>query len=174
VVLASLAIALMRNSDMGGATEAAERAVAAAHAVGARDVEADVAITLGAASSYQGPAEAGLGPLRSGVRLALDLDFPATALRGYINLSDVLELRGRHAEAAQAAADGLDLAARAGLSRTLGSYLIGNQAEPLLRLGQWAEVDRLTAQALSAEPEGVFAATLLELPGRACHHAWLL
>jgi DNA-binding CsgD family transcriptional regulator len=163
VVLASLARSLMRSSDMESAAEVARRAVAAADAAGAKDVEADVAITLGSATSYLGPAEAGLGPLRSGVRLALDLDIPMAALRGYINLSDVLELLGRHQEAAHAAGEGLDLAARAGLARTLGTYLIGNQAEPLLHLGQWAEVDRLTAQALSALPEGVFGATLLQL-----------
>ena len=160
VVLASLASALMRTSGMEQAAETAERAVAAARAAGARDVEADVAITLGSASSYLGPGEAGLGPLREGVRLALELDIPVTALRGYINLSDALELLGRHGEAAQTAAEGLQLAERAGLARTLGSYLIGNQAEPLLRLGRWAEVDRLTGQALSALPEGVFGATL--------------
>ena len=160
VVLASLASALMRTSGMEQAAAAAERAVAAARAAGARDIEADVAITLGSASSYLGPSGAGLDPLREGVRLATELDIPVTALRGYVNLSDVLELMGRHAEAAQTAADGLRLAERAGLARTLGSYLIGNQAESLLRLGRWAEVDRLTGQALSALPEGVFGATL--------------
>ncbi len=159
-MLASLASALMRTSGMEQAAAAAGRAVAAARAAGARDIEADVAITLGSASSYLGPSEAGLGPLQEGVRLAIELDIPVTALRGYVNLSDVLELMGQHAEAAQTAADGLRLAERAGLARTLGSYLIGNQAESLLRLGRWAEVDRLTGQALSALPEGVFGATL--------------
>ncbi|HEY3880360.1 MAG TPA: AAA family ATPase [Trebonia sp.] len=163
VVLASLAGALLRRADMDGAAETASRAVAAADAAGARDVQAHVAITLGSARSYLGPAEAGLGPLRSGVQLALDLDIPVTALRGYINLSDVLELLGRHAEAAQVASEGLELAVRAGLARTMASYLIGNQAEPLLRLGQWDEADRLTAEALKTLPEGVFGATLLQL-----------
>ncbi len=160
VVLAALATTLMRTSGMEQASDAARRAVAAARAAGARDVEADVAITLGSASSYLDPSDAGLESLRAGVRLALELDIPVTALRGYVNLSDVLELMGRHAEAAQTAADGLQLAERSGLARTLGSYLIGNQAESLLRLGRWAEVDRLTGQALRALPEGVFGGTL--------------
>ena len=123
VVLASLASGLMRDSEMEAGAAVAQRAVAAARAAGAQDVEARVAITLGSARSYLGPAEAGLGPLRSGLRLALDLDIPATALRGYVNLSDVLELLGRHQEAAQAASEGLDLAVRAGLARTWGSFL---------------------------------------------------
>jgi DNA-binding CsgD family transcriptional regulator len=163
VVLASLASGLMRDSEIEAGAAAASRAVAAARAAGAQDIEAGVAISLGSARSYLGPAEAGLGPLRSGVRLALDLDLPVTALRGYVNLSDVLELLGRHQEAAQAASEGLDLAVRAGLARTWGSFLIGNRAESLLRLGQWAEADRLTGRALSALPEGVFGAALWQL-----------
>ncbi len=163
VLEASLASTLMRGPEMERAADVARRAVATARAVQARDIEADVAITLGSGSSYLGAAEAGLVPLDSGIRLALELDIPATALRGYINLSDVLELLGRHTEAAQAAGDGLALAERAGMARTLGSYLIGNQAEPLLRLGRWPEVDQLTADALRALPEGVFGATLRQL-----------
>jgi DNA-binding CsgD family transcriptional regulator/tetratricopeptide (TPR) repeat protein len=81
-------------------------------------------------------------------------------LRAYINLSDVLELLGRHAEAEQTAAEGIELATKTGTIRTLGSYLIGNRADSLLRLGQLDEADELTAQALATLPEGVFSATL--------------
>jgi hypothetical protein len=123
---------------MGRAAEVAARALPVAQSVGARDVEAEVTITLGAAKSYLGSAESGRAPLRSGVDLARELDLPVTALRGYINLSDVLELVGKHAEAALVAAEGL-------------------------RLGRWAEVDRLTGEALRALPEGVFGATLRQL-----------
>ena len=163
VVLAALASTQMRGAEMADAAEVAGQAIAAAQAAGARDVEADAAITLGSASSYLGQAETGLRPLHSGVRLALDLDIPFTALRGYINLADIQELLGRHLEAAKTAAEGLELAERMGMARTLGSYLAGNQAEPLLRLGRWAEADRLTARALGWQPEGVFAATLHQL-----------
>jgi DNA-binding CsgD family transcriptional regulator/tetratricopeptide (TPR) repeat protein len=160
VVLASLAAGQMRCADMERAAEVAERAVTAARAAGARDAQAEAEITLGSTTAYLDRPEAGLDPLRSGVRLALDAGLTSTALRGYINLSDVLELLGHHAEAVETARSGLELAVQAGMARTLGSYLIGNQAEPLLRLGQWAEVDRLASEALNALPEGVFGATL--------------
>ncbi|HEX4258571.1 MAG TPA: AAA family ATPase [Streptosporangiaceae bacterium] len=163
VVLAALAAAHMRCADLERSAEVAQRAVTAARAAGAIGAQAEAEITLGSTTAYLDRAEAGLGPLRSGVRLALEADIPATALRGYINLSDVLELLGQHAEAAQIARDGLELALQAGLARTFGSYLIGNQAEPLLRLGEWAEVDRLVSEALTELPEGVFGATLEEL-----------
>ncbi len=168
VVLAALASALTRSGKLEEGAQVAGRAVAAAGAAGATDVEADATITRGLAISYLGPAEAGLGPLRSGVALALELGIPATAMRGYVNLSDVLELLGRHQEAARIASEGLELAARTGLSRTLGAYLIGNQAEPLLRLGEWAEADQMTARALRALPEGVFAATVRQLRAELC------
>ena len=51
-----------------------------------------------------------------------------------------------------------------GLARTFGSYLTGNLADSLLRLGRWADVDRLTAQALGTFPVGIFGCgTLLQL-----------
>jgi DNA-binding CsgD family transcriptional regulator len=160
VVLAALAATQMHVADMADAAEVAARAIAAAQAAGARDVEADAAITLGSASSYLGQAQAGLGPMRSGVQLALELDLPSTALRGYINLSDVQGLLGQYLEAAKTAGEGADLAERVGMARTLGSYLVGNQADPLMRLGRWAEADRQTARALGWQPEGVFGGTL--------------
>ena len=163
VVMAALAQSHMRTYSLAAAAAVAREAVSAAEAAGATDVQAEATITLGSVMSYLGPPEAGLGDLRTGVGLALDANAPVAALRGYINLSDVLELLGLHEEAAQAAAEGLDLATQVGLARNLGSYLIGNQAESLLRLGRWTEVDHLTAQALRALPEGVFGGTLFQL-----------
>ena len=164
VVLASLAGALLRTSDRDvAAGELAERAVAAARATGAAEEEADASISLGLAHCYLRTADEDLEAIRSGLALALAANVPATALRGYVNLSDVLELRGRHAEAAEVAREGLKLADRVGMVRALGAYLIGNLAEPLLRLGRWEEVDALLAQALSSVPEGIFAATVLQL-----------
>jgi DNA-binding CsgD family transcriptional regulator/tetratricopeptide (TPR) repeat protein len=163
VVLAALASALTRRSELAEGAQVARRAIAAAAAAGVRDVEADATITLGLAISYLEATEDGLGALRSGVALALELGIPATAVRGYVNLSDVLELLGRHHEAASTATKGLELAEQAGLSRAFGSYLIGNRAEPLLRLGEWAAADEMIARALSAQPEGVFAAALHQL-----------
>jgi DNA-binding CsgD family transcriptional regulator/tetratricopeptide (TPR) repeat protein len=166
VLLAALANGLMRNDDMVGCAEAARNAIAAARACGATGTEADASVTLGAAMAYLGTVDTGLDVLRFGLRLALETaetEGSHTALRAYVNLSDVLELLSRHAEAAQVAADGLKLAERVGSSRMLGSYLVGNRAEPLLRLGRWAEAERLIAEALADQPEGVFGATLHQL-----------
>src|SRR4029077_9063745 len=98
----------------------------------------------GSVSAYVGSTEAGVQPLRWGLRLALDLGLAQIAMRGYINLSDTLELLGQHQEAAQTAADGAALAEQSGLARSYGSFLIGNQAEPLLRLGPWGAGGQVT------------------------------
>jgi tetratricopeptide (TPR) repeat protein len=134
--------------------------VAAAQACGAKDAEADAAITLGGASTYLGSGEDSLTFFREGLRLALDIGASMIAMAGYVKLSDALEFLGRHEEAAQIAAEGLDLARKAGLIRSEGPYLMMNQAEPLLRLGRWAEAERVLAQGLAVMPEGVFAGGL--------------
>jgi DNA-binding CsgD family transcriptional regulator len=52
------------------------------------------------------------------------------------------------------------LAVRVGLARSLGAYLVGNLAEPLIRLGRWREALDLITESLAEEPSGVFASTL--------------
>jgi len=161
VILTSLADALMRESKWKAAADAARRAIVAARATMAKKEEADASITLGVQRSYLEATDDGPEMTRSGLALALTVNAPITTLRGYVNLSDVLELRGRHAESAQVAREGLVLARRVGMTRTMGSLLTGNLAEALLKAGQWAEAGRLVAQALTLQPEGVFEATLL-------------
>jgi DNA-binding CsgD family transcriptional regulator/tetratricopeptide (TPR) repeat protein len=184
VVLAALASAQMRADNLPESGETARLALDAARAAGAREAEADAAVTLGCALTYLGSAEAGLASLNDGLRLALALSEQAghaglptsatlaeelelggsertvIALRAYTNLSDVLEMLGRHAAAVEMAQAGTALATRVGMSRNLGSHLVGNAAEPLVRLGRWDEADELLAPALAALPEGVFSATL--------------
>jgi DNA-binding CsgD family transcriptional regulator len=159
-VLAALARSLPHVDDMQAAADTARQAVDAARAAGAQDLEAGAAITLGEVSTYLRPSDPGLDFLREGLRLALGIDAPMIALTGFVNLSDALAFLGRYEEAADTAAEGLDVARRAGLTRTQGPYLMANQAEPLLRLGRWADVDRLLAQGLAVMPEGVFGGTL--------------
>jgi DNA-binding CsgD family transcriptional regulator len=52
----------------------------------------------------------------------------------------------------------------------LGAYLVGNLAEPLIRLGRWREALDLITESLAEELSGVFASTLLLQ--RAELHMW--
>ncbi|MBP2707466.1 AAA family ATPase [Microbispora sp. RL4-1S] len=162
-VLTSLANTLMRGGNSWRRTQAtAEHAVAVASAVGAETEQAEALITLGVTHAYQGDAENGLSTLRAGLRLAEQIGAAETTLRGHANHSDLLELLGRHQDAIEAAKAGLELAARTGTSRTLGAWITGNMAEPMLRAGRWQEAEHAAVEALRGEPEGVFAATLLD------------
>ncbi|MGH3187087.1 MAG: ATP-binding protein, partial [Streptosporangiaceae bacterium] len=118
VVLASLASAVWRANDTATTMSLAPRAVRAAREAGAAQQEAEASITLGSVRSYLSAADDGLEDLRAGLALAMDIGAHVSALRGYVNLSDVLEFVGRHEEAVQVAREGIALADRVGLART--------------------------------------------------------
>ncbi|MDX6203152.1 MAG: hypothetical protein QOJ83_2652 [Frankiales bacterium] len=163
VVLSAMANALMRVDDATAAASMGQRAVTAARLSGADQYQADAQITLGVVTAQLGDLEAGLAAGRAGIDRALAAGHASTALRGYVNLSDSLELFGRSAEAVALATEGTALAERAGYSRSLGAFLTGNRVESMVRLGRWAEAEHLIMTTLAAEPEGVFAASVLEV-----------
>jgi DNA-binding CsgD family transcriptional regulator len=150
---------MMREVRFEAAAEHAQYAVEAARRANLPQVEANAGITLGYARAHLGDREAGVVAVRAAIELALARHEVVIALRGYINLSDLLEALGRSAESVQAAEAGLALAQRFGLRRTLGTYLLGNLAESLLHLGEWDRTEALLDAALAASPEGVFEAS---------------
>ena len=159
-VLAALSNGVMRSMDFESGEQWGQLAVAAAREAGAPDVEADAQITLGYCSAYWGnEVSAGIAALRAGLDLALEHGMSGTAMRGYINLSDLMEALGRSKDAAAAATAGIDLAQSTGLVRTVGTYLIGNLAESLMHLGEWERARTLIDDALGGQPEGIFEAT---------------
>jgi DNA-binding CsgD family transcriptional regulator/tetratricopeptide (TPR) repeat protein len=159
-VLTALARAQTHVSNQRAGIDTARQALAAARAAGAKDVEAEAAIVLGVTSGYVHLNDQDLDFLREGLRIALSIDATVIALSAYVDLSDQLTLVGRYEEAVTAAADGLDLARQAGLTRYDGPFLMLNEAEPLLRLGRWAEAERVLAQGHALMPEGTFGAAL--------------
>jgi predicted ATPase len=161
-LLTRLARSLAHVRDLEAARRVAQSAVDAAREAGDGELEADALITLGTAEAYVGDVDRALAALRAGLERAGELGIHQTALRGYINESDVLELAGRHAEAVETAEQGIALATRVGLNRTYGAYLTGNLIDSLLRLGRWDDADRAAQNAMIGAPEGVFAATLLQ------------
>jgi DNA-binding CsgD family transcriptional regulator/tetratricopeptide (TPR) repeat protein len=164
-VLASLAHGLQRLGEGDRIAVAARAALEVARAVGAQAEEASALITLGGTVSYLEDAAEGEAALREGLRLALEIGDHDKALRGYANLSDALETRGKHRQAAEAARGGLELARRVGVSRTFGAFLAGNLVEPLVRLGEWPEAEELAREYLATGVGDIFAASLLELLG---------
>jgi DNA-binding CsgD family transcriptional regulator len=155
---------LLIKCDTSGAA-AAEQALAAAQAAGAREEEAMARMWLGFCRTYLGDDNAGIDELHRALELAVKLGAHALALRTYLNLSDVLEAAGRHAESAQVAGRGLELAGQLGLTRHVyGGYLVANRAEALMRLGAWAEAEQLLSGAIdSGLSQWVVQAALMTL-----------
>jgi DNA-binding CsgD family transcriptional regulator len=160
IVLCALARAQTHVSNQRAGIDTARQALAAARAAGAKDVEAEAAIVLGVTSGYLHLNDQDLDFIREGLRIALSIDARIIALGAYVDLSDQLTLVGRYEEAITAAADGVDLARQAGLTRYDGPYLMMNQAEPLLRLGRWPDAERVLIQAQALMAEGTFGAAL--------------
>jgi DNA-binding CsgD family transcriptional regulator len=131
------------DGDMTGAA-AAEQALAAAQAAGARGTEAMARMWLGICRTYLGDDDAGIAELHRAVELAENEGEDALTLRTHLNLSDALETAGRHSESAEVAERGLELATEVGLTRHVyGGYLVENRAQALIRLGRWSEAHEL-------------------------------
>ena len=69
----------------------------------------------------------------------VELDDPDALFRIRANLTTVLDLVGRRAEAVEVAYDGIEDARRAGLEAVYGNFLAGNVADSLFLLGRWPE-----------------------------------
>jgi DNA-binding CsgD family transcriptional regulator/tetratricopeptide (TPR) repeat protein len=162
IVLSALATALGRIEAGAETRVVAEQAAVAARRAGSKEHEADALITLGTQLTIGEGVEVAIDRVRAGLSLALDGDHVLVASRGYVNLSDTLEMAGRHEEAVAVAMDGIILAQRFGVSRTLGNFLVGNVVEPLGRLGRWRDAEDLVIEALRSQPAGVNAATLYD------------
>jgi tetratricopeptide (TPR) repeat protein len=163
-VLASLAHRRLMDADFRSAAAAAERAVGAAEAAGAREEMADSLITLGTARAYLDESEKGPGIVREGLELAEVVGDHELALRAHLNLSDLLEMLGRSAEAVQTTERGLELAARVGLTRNvLAIVLRANRAESLLQVGRWDEAEAVLTEALDAGATDYWGARALML-----------
>ncbi len=144
LVLNVLAATHMRVGDMEQAEATVERALTAAREAGASLQEAQALATLGSVRAYWGRSpDEGLEALREARDIARRIGDQPLAVRASINLSDVLTLQGRYAEAVEVTAAGRELTERTGMTRSLGVYLVANEVEALLLLGRWDEAEAL-------------------------------
>jgi len=138
--------------DKPKAIASARTAIETAAAAGDPDIESSARNTLGCTLATLGiDADEGLAQLRRAGELAIT---DMTRTRYYINLSDTLTLLGRPREGAAVASEGLEFAARVGLTRHSGVMMAGNAAEAAIELGQWERARELVTGALRADPTG--------------------
>ena len=99
--------------------------------------------------------EGGIELLRQAENGARAIDDPDALFRIMANLTTVLDLVGRRADAVEVAYRGIEEARSAGLEAVYGNFLAGNVAETLILLGRWPEARSLCLRALRWAPVGV-------------------
>jgi DNA-binding CsgD family transcriptional regulator len=143
--LGSLAGALMVGWRHAQSLPIAERALALARGVGAREAEVRALTVLGSDLAYLGRGDEGVAYFRQALQLAEEIGDLVGVDRAYTNFTDALTMLGRLRESVHAGQAGLEVMRRYGISNAL---LVANQIEALLAMGDWDEAERLSATAL--------------------------
>jgi ATP/maltotriose-dependent transcriptional regulator MalT len=145
-VLASAAGWGMMHRPGVEAMSTAVRAVELARVVGASTIELQARTTLGILTAEAGDLDGGLAEMNRAREQAQEAGAFAVVVRAGINIAAELEAMGRSSEAVAAAARTAELSATHGRP-DMRACALGNQAESLYALGEWAEAARLTEEA---------------------------
>ncbi|GAB3798800.1 LuxR family transcriptional regulator [Humibacter antri] len=149
-VLSELARRLMLEGRFDEAVSVATKALARAEMAGSLSRRSVALNIRGVSRVGLGRIEAGLADLERAGELAATRD--GAMLRYRVNLSDVMHLIGRYAEAVQIGNAGAERARQLGVQRTSGVMLASNTVEPLAALGRWEEAFSLLEPALALNP----------------------
>ncbi|MFI6679658.1 AAA family ATPase [Kribbella sp. NPDC050470] len=142
-VLAAYGRGLMLACRFDESRVACEQALAVGAAIGDDRPALRARTVLGAALCRLGSGHDGVTRLRHARELARDCGSVQDELYTYVQLSDVLLIQGRLAEAADDALEGLAKSRRHGYQRSFGSILGPNAADALLGLGEWSRAEEV-------------------------------
>jgi DNA-binding CsgD family transcriptional regulator/tetratricopeptide (TPR) repeat protein len=124
--------------------------------------EAEILGTIGVDLALLGDADAAVAALDQAVEAAEKAGRPRALATAWLNRAEVLSgPLNRLAEAAEAAAVGLDRLRRLGLGRSYGAGLAAVLANTLFRSGRWDAADPVVDNALADRPTGAAAIELL-------------
>lgn len=147
-------IARDRMLDGEGGEVVADAMIALEHAqlVDSPDIEAEARKTLACGLVQIGRVEEGMAQLALAEETAIRSSEPDSLVHILSNKASLLEGLGRHRESTVAARRAMELAAERGLTRTSGSFALGNLAESLLSVGDWADLATLVEKTLDLDP----------------------
>ena len=138
--LAALAHELARAHALYGSLDAAadrvETAIEIAEARGLPEVLAEALNTKGTVLLFRSRVHEGIALQQYALRLALEHDLPAAAIRAYNNVSQLLAALDRHVEALETQERGIALARRVG-ERMWEELLSAGMTTELTTLGRW-------------------------------------
>src|SRR6266536_2962028 len=146
--VAELAAQLARlhyfRGELELASERVETALQLAEQLWLPDTLSQALNTLSVIALWRGRPETGLGLITHALKVALEHDVSAAALRAHLNLAETLCRRDRYEEALVSYDDGLALARKVG-HRNWERFFLVEAAYPLLMAGRWQEASaRLT------------------------------
>ena len=156
-VLAALAQLLMLDGTFSDAERHAREAIRIARACSPRAVvqEAHATITLAVAMAWGSTPEDGVRLLEDAGRMAAEVGELDERFRVHANLTTVLDLLGRRADAVEVAYRGIEEAKAAGLEAVYGNFLRVNASDSLFILGRWEEARAFSEIALEWQPVGI-------------------
>jgi DNA-binding CsgD family transcriptional regulator/tetratricopeptide (TPR) repeat protein len=152
--LTAEAALLMLEARLEPALLVAQRALATAEQCGDQRQLSGAHNTLGCILMQLGRTNEGKSHMDSARDIAIGQDAPPEIFRYYGNYSDMLIGSGRYDEAITLAREGRQVATRRGLSRTMGAFLAGNEAEAGVLAGRWDEALATIDEALRLDPPG--------------------
>lgn len=165
-VLGALAQQQMLDGRFERSAVLAEEARATARAVedGAAAAELGHATcTLAVDRAYAGHIDEALRLLDEATGMALRARRLDDLMRAWANRTHLLELDARLEPALAAARDGIAAAGRFGAELAYGSFLRGNAADIMLKLGRWADAEAEARAALELSPSRLTWSPLLAL-----------
>ena len=156
-VLAALAQAMMLDGSFARSESLARDAMRIGATCGpeGEPIVVHATTTLGVALGWGDAPEAGVALLEEARGLAERAGDADEVFRVYANLTTVLDLVGRRAEAVDVAYEGIEASRRAGLEAVYGNLIRGNASDSLYLLGRWAESSAISATALEWSPAGI-------------------
>ena len=162
-ILGQLSRALSLRGHDEEAKRAAGEMLALAGRLGDQEGQTEARISIAFISARQGHDS--LAALYSARETARRIG-SRLELRAYAGISHVLEGRGEHERAIQAAREGQVRARQLGLARYAAAPLAYNLAESLTSAGRWDEALEVLQEALSLDPAPEARTSLLMLHGR--------
>ena len=163
-VLAHCTLQVPGGGDNPGLRVAAEEAVVVARQAGDAAIEAAALVTL-ASAEPAGNVERIRFLLDQARTIAARAGAFQPLLEAATTESEILEGAGLHEAAAAVAREGLAAAREYGLTRTYGTVLASDLAEPLVSLGRWDEAAEIIDRALRLFAQRVYRTCLWRLAG---------
>ena len=146
-LLAAEGHALMGLRRWAEARARSEQALDISSEIGWHEADAGALTTLGLVLAFLGEPVEGEAHLRRALEHARRAGSADDVARAYINLGELLRLRGDHAGALGVMVEGEDFATRAGMRGSFGQFMFVNGADDLLLLGRCDDVLERLARA---------------------------